>query len=223
MKRRVIRLLTMATLAIVLAATFAAPAYCKTKKSSKTVNQHNLEYVHQLPVSAALNKGTTIVTDIGNLMPQKAKIGSGLISVQAFNFNNMYSATGTSTTGSALPYSKISTVDANFRPVLVNAVQSLGYAPGGMFDLEIGDFTNYSGYHYGNRLAAAMNYEVFVWPVAGYTPKMMVLLPDGTFRMLNDSELDRSLSGMVFVDGTQLFTLHTFFPKGIYMLVYVPQ
>lgn len=227
MNRSVLRFIAAVSLVGILAVSFTVPAECKTgKKASsqaKAAAQTNLAYTYHLPVSAAVDNGVEIVNDIGNLMPQKAKIGNGLISVQGINYGNNYLATGTNINGPALPYSKISTVGPAVRPAIENFAASLGYSVGGCFDLEIGRYTNYDGYHYGNRLGAAMSYEVFVWPVAGFIPKMMVLLPDGTFRQLNDSEFDRSRSNLMYIDGTRVFTLHTFYPKAVYLLVYAPQ
>ncbi len=222
MKRRILRVLATTLLTAMAAVCIVTPAQCKTKKKANAAYP-NMAYTYHLPISAASNNGTQLGIDIGNVRPEKVKIGQGLISVQGFNFGNHYLATGTNVNGPALPYSKISTVGPAVRPVIENAAAGLGYTPGGCFDLEVGAYTNYDGYKYGTRLNQAMNYEVFVWPVAGFTPRMMVLLPDGTFRLLNDSEFDRSLSELMFVDGTRLFTLHTFFPKAVYMLVYIPQ
>ncbi len=225
MNRKIVRVLAGVLCLGLLATTFAMPAEAKTKKkSAKTaVAPKGFEYIYHLPVSALSNHGTIIGCDIGNLQPLKYSIGGGLVGVNSFNFGNQYSATATYTEGSALPYSRVSTVDATIRPILDNAARSMGYTPGGMFDLEIGAFTNYAGYAIAPRLNNAQHYELSVWPIAGFSPRVMVLLPDGTFRMLNDSELDRSRESLMFVDGTRLYTLHTYFPKAIYMLVYVPQ
>lgn len=223
MNRKVIRVIAAVTLIGVMAVPFSVTANCKTRKSSNTVQNHRLAYTYALPVSAASNNGNILGVDMGNLQPQKVKIGGSIISVQGFNFGNHYLATGTSINGPALPYSRVSTVVPAIKSVMANGATSLGYVPGDAFDLEIGQFMNMIGYSYGSRLGSAMNYEITVRPVAGYNARMMVLLPDGTFRELNDSEFDRSLSTLMFVDGTQLFTLHTVFPKAIYMLVYVPQ
>ena len=222
MNKRVLRLIAGVLVVGLLTVSFAAPAEAKTKKKAKASASSNLAYTTYLPVSAAVDNGVQIVCDIGNLMPQKAKIGNGLISVQGINYGNNYAATATNINGPALPYSKISTVGPAVRPVIEGAAASMGYSVGGCFDLEIGQFTNYAGYNCTNRLLQAMHYEVFVWPVAGYVPKMMVLLPDGSFRLLNDSEFDSTRSGLMYVDGTRLYTLHTYFPKAVYLLVYAP-
>jgi hypothetical protein len=226
MNKRVIRLIAGVLAVGLLTVSFAAPAEAKTKKKSTAAvaaAQTNLAYTTYLPVSAAIDNGTEIICDIGNLRPLKAKIGNGLISVQGINYGNNYLATATNINGPALPYSKISTVGPAVRPYIEGAAASMGYSVGGCFDLEIGQFTNYAGYNCTNRLIQPMHYEVFVWPVAGFVPRMMVLLPDGSFRLLNDSEFDRNQSGLMFVDGTRLYTLHTYFPKAVYLLVYCPQ
>ncbi len=223
MNRRLIRVIAAVALIGLIAAPFAETTYAKSKKKAAAPAQnHRMAYTYALPISAASNSGTILGTDLGNLQPQAVKIGGSIISVKGINFGNHYLATGTSINGPALAYSRISTVAPAIKVPMANAAYSMGYVPGDAFDLEVGAFRNMIGYEYGTRLNTAVRYEVAVRPVLGYEARMMVLLPDGTFRELNDSEFDRSLSGMMFIDGTQLFVLDTYFPKGIYMLVYCP-
>ena len=211
MKRSIRRIIAAAAFIGVLAQPLTA--YCMPK----------FAYTYTLPVSAAANRGTEIGTEIGHCQERRFKIGGGLLTIQSINYGNQYQATGTNTCGPALPYTRVSTVNPAIVGPMVSTAQSLGYQPSAAFDLEIGGFTNYAGFTPNSQLYLPMNYEMFVCPVAGYQPAMMVLLPNGTFRLLNDSEFDRSYSGSLFVDGSQKFVLHTYFPKGIYMLVYIRQ
>ncbi len=213
MKRIIKRLVATVAFIGILAEPFAVTANAMPR----------LAYIYSLPVSAAVNTGNLIGTEVGHCQSRKFKIGGGIVSVESINYGNQYQATGTYATGCSLPYTKLQSVNPALAVPMANLARSIGYTPAGSFDLEIGQYTDYSGYATASRLYIPMNYEIFVCPVAGFTPAMMALFPDGTFRLLNDSEFDRSYSGSLFVDGTQKFVLHTLYPKAIYMLVYIPQ
>ena len=212
MNRILSRLFATATLVAVLASGFAVPAYCFT-------------YV---------NNGTQLNIDMGTDIPKVFRVGGEIKSMQGVyycdhysNCDNMfyrgcnqYIATGTSSGGVAMPYSKVLTAGPAVRLALANAAKSLGFVPGEAFEIEIGQYTGNFGYVPCSKLYMPMNYEMYFYPPAGMTPYMLALLPDGTITALNDAQFDRSTLGMFYADGSRRTYIHTTYPKAVYMLVY---
>lgn len=229
MNRKIIRIVTAVLLVGLIAAPFATQTEAKSKKKAAGTNTSAAALINAglqpyiAPVPPVSNVGTQLCVDIGNLTPQKVRIGGSVYTVQGVNFVNQYRATGTTVTGSQLPYSRIITAGVPARTYLANAAAALGCAPGDAFEIEIGAFTNYGGYKVVDKLYDSMNYELYVVPCAGYTPQMLVLYPNGLIRMLNNYEFDTRYSQLVYQNGTRLYGIHTYIPKAVYMLVYVPQ
>ena len=214
--RRLSRLFATATLVAVLASGFAVPSYC-----ANYVNPY-------------VNNGYQLNIDMGTDIPKVFRVGGEIKSMQAVyycdhysNCDNMfyrgcnqYLATGTSSGGVAMPYSKVSTAGPTVRLTLANAAKSLGFVPGEAFEIEIGQYTGNFGYVPCSQLYMPMNYEMYFYPPAGYTPYMLALLPNGTITALNDAQFERGPLGMFFTDGSRMTYIHTTYPKAVYMLVY---
>lgn len=230
MNRKIIRIVTAVLLVGLIAAPFTTQTEAKTKKKAVKTNTSAAALINAglqpyiAPVPPVSNVGTQLCADIGNLAPSKVRIGGSVYTVQGVNFVNQYRATGTTVTGSQLPYSRIITAGVPARTYLANAAAALGCAAGDAFEIEIGAFTNYGGFKpLDHKLYDSMNYELYVVPCAGYNPQMLVLYPNGLIRMLNNYEFDTRYSQLTHTDGTKLYGIHTYIPKAVYMLVYVPQ
>lgn len=227
MNKKILRILATTVLVGVLAVSFAVPGNCRTKAKAKTIpNASTLKYQNFGIIGAVpgvVNSGSMLSIDIGNVRPRKIQIGGGIVSIEGLNYGNQYAATGTNISGPSLPYSKISSVDPAVRAILGQTATSMGCLPGGAFDLEIGSEMDRVGSRVPAKLNALMDYEIYIAPIAGYTPALMALLPDGTIRILNDLEFDPSRANLVFINGTRVYTLHTYYPKAVYMLTYIPQ
>lgn len=214
MNKKIIRILASATLAGVLAVSVATPAECAVVLGTTPI--------------LSINNGNELGVDIGNMNPTTVKIGGDIISVRSIDNNiycskeNEWTATGTYATGSQLPYSKVLTAGPYTRQALTEFATALGYKTGNAFEIEIGQFTNYSGYKPCAKLNNSMHYEVYAIPAAGYIPAMMALLPNGAIVMLDDNEFNRRSFNPLAGAAPQIFYLNTIFPKAVYMMVYVP-
>lgn len=217
MRKRLIRLVACATLAVMMASIVAVSAQCAN-----------------LPVPApARNDGTMVGIDIGNDIPKMYNVGGGIVGVQAVYYCdhyehchnvyyrgcNQYLATGTNSDGSSLPYSKISTTGPGARAILTRSAQSLGLVPGGTFGVEIGTFMNYIGYTPCTRLNIPMHYDVYVNPAGTTVPVMLALLPNGTVTLLGNAEFD-TVNSLWYANGTRMYRIHTMYPEAVYMLAY---
>ena len=89
-------------------------------------------------------------------------------------------------------------------------------------NIEIGNFSTNGGYKVSDKLNAAMNFDVYINPLPGYNTGVMMLLPDGTTRLLDANELDTRLADYNFASGSRLDTIRTTVPNATYMTVYIP-
>lgn len=150
-------------------------------------------------------------------------IGGGVSSVFPHNeIGRQVQATGCNVSGGELPYTRVEPVNAVTKAVMQNAATAQGFVPGGVMNIEIGNFTTVGGYKPCDKLNGAINVDVYITPIPGYTPGVMMLLPDGSTRLLNANEFDASLSGHDFGNNTQLYTIRTTAPNATYMTVYMP-
>lgn len=125
--------------------------------------------------------------------------------------------TGANVNMGELPYAKQSTeIGPVAKSVITNAAASRGFVPGGMFDLEIGTFTTNGGLKPCKSLNGSQTFDINIVNIPGYTPGMLMMLPDGTTVLLDNT--------MVTLDPLAVgkLKLRTPYPKAVYMLVYMP-
>ena len=125
--------------------------------------------------------------------------------------------TGANVNMGELPYAKQSTdIGPIAKSVITNAAASRGFVPGGMFDLEIGTFTTNGGLKPCTSLKGSQTFDINIVNIPGFTPGMLMMLPDGTTVLLDNTMLtfDPLNAGKM--------KLRTPYPKAVYMLVYMP-
>ena len=111
--------------------------------------------------------------------------------------------------------------------VLKGAALSNGYIAGGFFDGEVGI------YRAGTMTACSSlngtyDFDLYVNPpLPGYRNEVMILLPDGTTKLLDESVVDKSYYYKDVAtnqwNGQGRFVVRTPYPKAVYMLVQVPE
>ena len=110
---------------------------------------------------------------------------------------------------------------------LKGAAISSGFIPGGVFDGEVGVYragvmTTCS------NLNGTYDFDLYVNPpLPGYRNEVMILLPDGTTKLLDESIVDKSYYYKDVANnqwnGQGRFVVRTPYPKAVYMLVQVPE
>ncbi len=161
---------------------------------------------------------------IGNMnMSGGTQVGGGVSKVfDSTPTAQKVQATGANLNAGEISYSKVEPVSAAAKMVYASAATAQGFLPGGVMKIEIGNFTTAGGYKPCDKLTGAFNIDTYIRPIPGYTPGIMMFLPDGTSRLLNANEFDASYATHDFASGDQLYVIRTTVPNATYMTVYMP-